>query len=147
MKYILWTLIIILISGCTNQKNSHDNTLQTNNTKENGIYEEKNNKKTKAKNNNITIIKQNDFNLTFKDNKLIYPPKKMVLLFYNDGFYSKEEEKILKKLNIKYHKTNNEFLKKYFEINYFPTIIVLEQNKTVKFENFTPYEILKTEGF
>ena len=147
MKNILWILIILLISGCSNQKNSQNTTLQTNNTKENSVYEEKNNKKTNTKNDNILIIKQNDFNLTFKEGRLVYPKKRTVLLFYNDGFYSKEEEKVLKKLNIKFHKTDNEFLKKYFKISCFPTIIVLDQNKTVKFENFTPYEILKAEGF
>ncbi len=147
MKNILWILIIALISGCSNQKNSQNTTLQPNNTKENSVYKEQNNTKTNTKNDDILIIKQNDFNLTFKEGRLVYPKKRTVLLFYNGGFYSKEEEKVLKKLNIKFHKTDNEFLKKYFEINCFPTIIVLDQNKTVKFENFTPYEILKAEGF
>ncbi len=141
MKYILWILTFLLIVGCSHQKKSQNNTTEVNNTKEN------NNTKMSKQINTIKVIKVKDFNLTFKNNKLIYPKRKMILLFYKNDFYSKEEEKILKKLKIKYYKTNNKFLKKYFHINYLPTIIVLEHNKTIKFENFTPYEILKTEGF
>ena len=94
-----------------------------------------------------TIIKVQDLNLTFKKNKLIYPSKKVVLLFSDNKIYSKEEALILKKLHIKFYKTNNKFLKVYFNIKYYPTIVVLDKNKTIKYENFTPYEILKTEGF
>jgi len=69
------------------------------------------------------------------------------LLFTDSSFYSLEEKKILKKLKLTFYETNSTFLKNYFKISIYPTIVILENNKTVKFENFTPYEILKTEGF
>jgi len=137
MKYILSVLMIFLFIGCDKHKKySHSNNIK---------IKESNNTKTYKK--NLFTIKVNDFNLSFKKDKLIYPNKKMVFLFYDNNFYSKEEEKILNKLNIKYYKTNNKFLINYFNITYFPTIVILDKNKTIKFENFTPYEILKTEGF
>jgi len=125
MRYILAILLIFFI-GC-DKKTKHIKTKQT-----------------KIKTDQFKI---NDLNLTFKNNKLIYPNKKMIILFYDNNFYSKEEIRILKKLNVKFYKTNDKFLINYFNIKYFPTIVILDKNKTIKFENFTPYEILKTEGF
>ena len=141
MKYILPILLILFI-GC-NKKATHTN--EHNITKTS--TESNNTKNLKQKNINIITIKENGFNLKFKDNKLIYPDQKMVILFYDKNFYSQEEERILNKLNVKFYKTRNQFLINYFNITYFPTIVVLDKNKTTKFENFTPYEILKTEGF
>ena len=94
-----------------------------------------------------TNIKIKDLTLTFKKNRLIYPNKKVILLFSDGKMYSKEEARILKKLNVKFYETKNRFLNNYFNIKYYPTIVVLDKNKTVKYENFTPYEILKAEGF
>jgi len=142
MKYILPILLISLFIGC------NKNTTQNNENNITKINLESNNTKNLQHNSaNIITIKENDFNLSFKNNKLIYPDKKMVILFYDNNFYSQEEERILNRLNVKFYKTKNQFLINYFNITYFPTIVVLDKNKTIKFENFTPYEILKTEGF
>jgi hypothetical protein len=53
------------------------------------------------------------------------------------------QEEVLKYLKIKYYKTNNKFLEKYFKISMYPTTVIIDKNKTIKFENFTPIEILK----
>jgi len=135
---IFYFLIILFIIGC--ESNSHNK-----NTKK----KENNQIKTTTittKNGN-TEIYINDIKLVFKNNKLIYPKKRVILLFGNNQLYSKEEEKVLKKLKLKFYKTNNNFLEKYFNITIYPTIIILDKNKTIKYENFTPYEILKAEGF
>ena len=134
-KHIKWIVILILFIGC----NHHTK-------KEQIIQKNKNNltnKKPIIKKENIKIISLNDFNLTFKNNKLIYPSKKIYILFYNNSNYSKMQEDALKYLKIKYYKTNNSFLKNYFNIKIYPTIIILDRNKTIKIENFTPIEILK----
>ena len=137
MKYILIILAILFI-GCE-KKTKHNQ----NNTTPSQINSFKESKSS----GDIQVIYDNEFNLSFKNKKLIYPNKKTIILFYDNNFYSKEEERILKKLNVKFYKTKNKFLINYFNIKYFPTIIVLDKNQTIKFENFTPYEILKTEGF
>ena len=101
----------------------------------------------KQKKDNITIIAIDNLKLIFKNNKLIFPANKVVILFTNNNTYSKTQEDILKKLNIKYYKTSNIYLEKYFKIEYHPTIVVLDKNKSIIYENLTPYEILKAEGF
>ena len=139
MRYIILILIFFFI-GCNHKTK---NTTEINNTKEFNISKEK---KVNLKQ-NIKIINIEKISLKFTNNKLIYPNKKTILLFYKNNFYSKEQVRVLNKLNVKFYKTKNKFLEKYFNINYYPTIVVLDKNKTIKFENFTPYEILKTEGF
>jgi len=133
--------IILLFSGCEHNSN-------TKNTQINKNKEIKNTKINISKPKNDTIrIKEKDFNLTFINSKLVYPKNKMILLFENNSLYSQEEEKILKKLNIKFHKTENKFLANYFKIIYYPSIIILDKNQTVIYQNFMPYEMLKTQGF
>jgi len=134
---ILYFFIILFIIGCEN--NSHNK--NTKKTENNQI------KTTITTKNGNTEISINDTKLIFKNNKLIYPQKRVILLFGDNQLYSKEEEKVLKKLKLKFYKTNNKFLEKYFNITIYPTIVVLDKNKTIKYENFTPYEILKAEGF
>jgi hypothetical protein len=126
LRYIFFIVLIFFI-GCSN------------NTKK------ETNSQIGKKNNEINtrIITLNDYNLTFKNNQLIYPKEKIYILFYNNSKYSKMQEDVLKYLKIKYYKTNNEFLKNYFKITMYPTIVILDKNKTIKFENFTPIEILK----
>jgi len=141
MKKIFLLLIVFLISGC-----------QKNNTNSKHFKKEEfnvsiNNNIQKPENQNKIIIKEENLTLSFQNNKLIYPKNKIIILFENNNFYSKEEEKVLKKLNLKFFISNNEYLKKYFNITIYPTIVVLDKNKTIKYENFTPYEILKAEGF
>ena len=137
MKYIFLLMIIIFL-GCNNNKNTH---------KPNVTKITQKSKKKLQKNNEITYIKDGNLTLKFKKSTLIYPKNKTILLFSDDSFYSKEQKRILQKLNVHFYKTDNLFLKNYFKITIYPTIIVLDKNKTVKYENFTPYEILKAEGF
>ncbi len=113
--------------------------------------EEKNNKITKTitdkEGNTIKIVSLKEFNLTFKNDSLIYPNQKRVILFCDNSNICKSQEDILKKLNVNYSKTYNTFLMEHFKIENIPTTIVLDKNKTIKYEGFAPYEILKAEGF
>ena len=144
MKYILAFILVVFFSGCE-KKNKHPKIAENNETNNSTIV--KTNPKLKKNKNVITIIKFNGFKLKFKNNELIYPKEKTIILFDNNNTYSKAQEMVLNKLNVKYFKTNTIYLEKYFNIQYYPTIIVLDKNKTIKYENFTPYEILKAEGF
>ena len=137
MKYLLIAVLIFFL-GCNNNKNTH---------KSNVTKITQKSKKNPKKNEKIIYIKDNNLSLKFKNSKLIYPNDKMVLLFEDNSFYSKEQKRILQKLNIRFYEINNSYLKNYFNITIYPTIVVLDKNKTIKFENFTPYEILKEERF
>jgi len=138
IKYLAFSLFLVLFIGCEQHKN--------NNNKEINHTIPKNKGNIQKETQNEIIIKGKDFNLTFKNKKLIYPKKRIILLFYKNDLYSIEEEKTLKKLHLNFHKTNNKTLEKIFHIKYYPTIVILDHNKTIKYENFTPYEILKAEG-
>jgi len=138
--YIL--AIILLFSGCEYNSNKKTDKPNKNINIEKNITKPKENKKE-----NKIIIKENNLNLIFINSKLIYPKKKIILLFEDNSLYSQEEEKILKKLKVKFYKTKNKFLKNYFKIVNYPSIIILDKNETVIYQNFMPYEMLKTEGF
>jgi DNA gyrase/topoisomerase IV subunit A len=138
-------LLIFFISCSKNTNTNENKTVKTENNTTLKKTEVKKVKNEKPK--DIVIIKLNDFQLEFNKTKLIYPKEKTVILFDNNNTYSKAQESVLQKLNVKYYKTNSPYLEKYFNIEYYPTIVVLDKNKTVKYENFTPYEILKAEGF
>jgi hypothetical protein len=127
---IFFIIAVILFIGCNNKEK----------------HPKKQIKKLINKNKNetnITIIKLNDCNLTFKNNQMIYPNQKIYILFDDNSTYSKMQKEVLKQLNVKFYQTHNEYLKKYFKISIYPTTIILDKNKTTKFENFTPIEILK----
>ena len=126
---------MILITGCSDKGKKEKKGEETNKT-----VVEKPSSITKPQ---TIIIDLNDTNLTFKENNLTYPKKRVVLLFADNSKYSKEQAEILKKMKLKYYKTDNEYLKKYFKIQKYPTIIILDKNKTIRFENLTPYEFLK----
>jgi len=136
LKYILTFILIIFFSACSKNTKPKDNHIA-----------KENNNTTKIQKSDITIINFDNFQLKFKKNNLIYPKEKTIILFDNNNTYSKAQEMVLNKLNVKYYKTNAIYLEKYFNIQYYPTIVVLDKNKTIKYENFTPYEILKAEGF
>jgi len=130
LRLILTLFLIIFFNSCSKKENS----------------EEKKPKITKEKKEKIKTIQIKDLKLSFKNNTLNYPPKKVILLFEDNNTLSKAQELVLNKLNLKYYKTDSKFLENYFKIEYYPTIIILDKNKTIKYENFTPYEILKAEG-
>jgi len=138
--YIL--AIILLFSGCEHNSNKKTDKPNKNINIEKNITKPKENKKE-----NKIVIKENNLNLIFINSKLIYPKKKIILLFEDNSIYSQEEEKILKKLKVKFYKTKNKFLKNYFKIVNYPSIIILDKNETIIYQNFMPYEMLKTEGF
>jgi len=146
LKYILTLFLFLFFISCSKNTNTNgNNTTKTENNTTLKKTEIKKVKKEKLK--SIVIIKLNNFQLEFNNTKLIYPKEKTVILFENNNTFSKAQESVLQKLNVKYYKTNSPYLEKYFNIEYYPTIVVLDKNKTIKYENFTPYEILKTEGF
>jgi hypothetical protein len=131
LPFILMFLTISLI-GCS-KKEEKKSTLTKTITDKNG--------------NTIKIVSLKEFNLTFKNDNLVYPNQKRVILFCDDSKTCKSQEEILKKLDVNYSKTYNTFLMEYFKIENIPTTIVLDKNKTIKYEGFAPYEILKAEGF
>ena len=140
-NFFYFSMIILLFTGCEHNSNKKAPELNTQTI-------QKNNKTNiQAKDTNKTVIKEKDFNLTFVNSKLVYPKNRLVLLFGDNSLYSQEEEKILKKLKITFHKTKNRFLENYFKISCYPSIVILDNNKTVIYQNFMPYEMLKTEGF
>ena len=144
-KFSYFLVIILLFSGCENNSKKKDETKPHKEIKKEIIKPKiKNISKPKE---NKKIIKENNFTLTFVNSKLIYPKNKMVLLFDDGSLYSQEEEKILKKLKITFYKTKNRFLQNYFKIDYYPSIVILDKNQTIIYQNFMPYEMLKTEGF
>ena len=143
MKYIFVGILIFFVACSKEQSNKNE----TNITQKTDINIKNYEKKVTQEKNSTKKIRLNNFELTFQDNKLIYPNKKVILLFENNSTYSKSQEFVLKRLKTKYIKTNSKFLQNYFNITIFPTIIVLDKNKTIRYENFIPYEILKAEGF
>jgi len=144
LKYILSFIFIFFtmyITGCSkNNKTAETVTKNETNTTQTQVKKEKTAE-------DVTVINFEGFQLVFKKNQLVYPQEREILLFDSNNSYSKAQELVLKKLNVKYYKTDSPYLKNYFHIQYYPTIVVLDKNKTVKYENFTPYEILKAEGF
>ncbi|WP_456488798.1 hypothetical protein [Caminibacter pacificus] len=142
MKYILPIILLILLTGCnkkeSNQKNNENN--QSKIIRTESIIT-KNNEKPKE--NPIVVIKLKDLNLTFNNGKLVYPNKKTVILFDDGTPYCTEQKDVLKRLKVKYITTDNKYLENYFNIKLYPTIVILDKNKTIKYENFTPYEFLK----
>jgi len=134
LKYILTFIFIILITGCN----------KTAKTKTNS---DNNKTVTIKKTDEVFIVNIDSLQLKFKNKSLEPVNTKTVLLFDNNNTYSKAQEAVLNKLQIVYHKTDNQYLEKYFNIQNYPTIIVLDKNSTTRYENFTPYEILKAEGF
>jgi len=143
LKYIFVGILIFFVACSKEQSNKNE----TNITQKTDINIKNYEKKVTQEKNSTKKIRLNNFELTFQDNKLIYPNKKVILLFENNSTYSKSQEFVLKRLKTKYIKTNSKFLQNYFNITIFPTIIVLDKNKTIRYENFIPYEILKAEGF
>jgi len=131
----LLIFLILLFIGCNNHTKKEQNIKDKNST-----LAHKQNLTIKKQN---IIINLNGLYLKFKNQKLIYPKNKTYILFDDNSNYSIIQEDVLKYLKIKYYKTNNEFLKNYFKIKIYPTIVILDKNKTIKIENFTPIEILK----
>ena len=143
MKYIFVGILIFFVACSKEQSNKNE----TNITQKTDINIKNYEKKVTQEKNSTKKIRLNNFELIFQDNKLIYPNKKVILFFENNNTYSKAQELVLERLKTKYIKIDSNFLQNYFNITIFPTIIVLDKNKTIRYENFIPYEILKAEGF
>ena len=130
--------------ACSKEQSNEN---EVNITKKNNINIKNFEKRVIQEKNFTKKIILDDLELIFYNNKLICPNKRVVLFFEDNSTYSKAQELVLKRLKVKYVKVNSNFLQNYFNITIFPTIIVLDKNKTIKYENFVPYEILKAEGF
>jgi len=130
MKYILPIILgILLITGCGKKEESNKN------------QETKTEQKPKKV---VKVIKLNDVNLTFVNDKLKTPEKRIILLFDDGTPYCEKEKLVLHALKKKFYVVkDNKYLEDYFNITYFPTIVILDKNETTKYENFTPYEFLK----
>ncbi|NPA11705.1 MAG: hypothetical protein GXO62_05640 [Epsilonproteobacteria bacterium] len=129
MRFLI--ILAILFIGCSNNGKKDQNITQ----------KETNQSVTKPKTNDTKTVMIEDLNLTFKKDRLIYPDKKVILLFEN-GF---KQADVLDMLKVKYYRCEDEYVQKYFNIKEMPTIIILDKNKTIRFENYTPYAILKVE--
>ena len=141
MKYILFGALIFFVACSKEQSNS--NGINITKKVDANI---KNYEKVQEKGFTKKIVIDN-LELIFKNNKLIYPNERVILFFENNSRYSKAQELALKRLKTKYIKVDSQLLKDYFNITIFPTIIILDKNKVIRYENFVPYEILKAEGF
>jgi len=142
INYILTFILLFLLTGCNNNNEEKNTKNKINNTTKQQIHK----KYVKKEGSNKIIIKLNDLNITFANNKLVYPKNRQILLFEDNTTYSKMQEEVLNQLKLRYTITNNKFLENYFKIKVYPTIIILNKNKTIKYENFVPLEILKAEG-
>jgi len=143
LRYILVGILIFFVACSKEQSNENE----VNITKKTNINIKNFEKRVIQEKNSTKKVVLNNLDLIFEDNELIYPNEKVVLFFDNNTTYSKAQELVLKRLKVKYIKVSSKFLKDYFNVTFFPTIIVLDKNKTIRYENFVPYEILKAEGF
>ena len=133
MKYIFFTLYFILLVGCNNHSTD-------NKKKEIKSNISKSLKKKILKNfNNKLIFFEQNREISYKIEK------KQILVFINNSTLSKEQIEELRKNKIDFFKTSNKELENYFDIKIFPTLIIIEKNKTKKYEGFIPSEILKYE--
>lgn len=96
----------------------------------------------------ITIYQLGDYNITFRGEELIkYPRKRLYLLFSDGGRYCRLEEQFLKELKIPYFVIKDADLDREMNITIYPTIVILDKNRTIRYEGFTPYEILQAETY
>jgi len=96
-----------------------------------------------------TIIYQlGDYNITFRNGKIIrYPRKRLYLLFSDGSRYCRVEEQFLKELHIPYYVIKDADLNNKFKISIYPTIVILDKHREIRYEGFTPYEILQAETY
>jgi len=133
LKYILFTLYFILLIGCNNHSSNNKNREIKDNIP-------KSQQKEVIKNfNNKLIFFEKNREISYKIEK------KQILVFINNSTLSKEQIEELRKNKIDFFKTSNKELENYFDIKIFPTLIIIEKNKTKKYEGFIPSEILKYE--
>jgi hypothetical protein len=132
LRYILLIFSLLLI-GCNNQTTSKK------------IHSE-NNETIMVKKQIKTIAKFPNLIFKEKNNNIFYETNKTnILLFSNDNKLSITQKEVLNKNKIHFYSIKNDKLKKYFNINIFPTIIILDKNSTKKYEGFIPNEVLKYE--
>jgi len=140
LRYILFIFTLLLI-GCnktTYQKESDKS------TETNKIISTNSKPKIKKE---IKIIKKFP-NLVFKEkNETIFYETNTtnILLFVDNSNLSIAQKEELNKSKIDFYIIKNIKLLNYFDIKKFPTLIILEKNKTKKYEGFIPSEVLKYE--
>jgi thioredoxin-related protein len=133
MKILIYLFILFLI-GCNNKKD--------NNTPKTNIQKDINKTKSKTQK---TIIQIDDINFS-KKNSISYDFKtKKMLVFIDNSKNSKLQIKEINKSKQKFYIIKNKDLIKHFKIKSFPTILIVDNNSTKRYEGFIPYEILKYE--
>jgi hypothetical protein len=140
LRYILIIFSLLLI-GCNNQttsKKAHSESNETVSLIETQPIIVKKQIKTIAKFPNL-IFKEENNTIFYETNTT------NILLFTNDNKLSLIQKEELTKYKTDFYSINNDKLKKYFKINIFPTIIILDKNSTKKYEGFIPNEVLKYE--
>ena len=134
MRYFL-IILILLFSGCENN-NSHKVVIQTQKpkTKTTKIETEK------------ELLKFPTLIFKEKNGKISYETNTTnILLFVNNSDLSLAQKKELNRSKREFYIIKNIKLLNYFDVNKFPTLIILEKNKTKKYEGFVPNEVLKYE--
>jgi hypothetical protein len=127
LRYILLIFSLLLI-GCNNQTNSKIKT------------------QPELKIQSKIIVKFPNLVFKEKDNTIFYETNTTnILLFTNNNKLSQEQKKEFINNKINFYSIKNDKLKEYFNIDIFPTIIILDKNSTKKYEGFIPNEVLKYE--
>ncbi len=145
MNYIL-ALCLLIFVGCDENKDVKKSIKESVQVKTQQKIESKKPivkiKKIRIKNfdNNRSI------EFVFKNNKLTSIFKnKIVLLFLNKSILSKEQLSYMKKTKTEFFVVKNQQLIDYFNILDFPSLVILDKNKTKKYNSILPYEVLKIE--
>ena len=135
MKVFIFFVILVFMIACDNKDNNHKENKNPTQKEKNisNIVKTENipNKKIKEENKKMDLLS------SFKD--------KSLLLFVDDSKISQNQIKELNNYKQKFYKIDNDELKLHFNIKSYPTIIIVDKNKTKKYEGFIPYQILKYE--
>ncbi len=137
LRIILAFLILIFIISCSDTKQT---TTQT--SKQTPNKQITKTKKTLSP----KIIKVDDLVFREFNDSITYHFDKVVILAFLDNSKLSQNQKVeLQHIKQKFYIIKNEKLKNFFKIQTYPTIIVIEQNKTKKFNGFVPRVVLNYE--
>jgi len=149
MRFII--LFALLFIGCNKKNKTKIEFNTTNNTTINdttidNITSNFNISKPEKTKITTKIISIDDINCTKTNNKIIYNFKsKKILVFVDNSKNSTLQLQELNKSKKKFYIIHNQDLENYFNIVSFPTIVIVDNNSTKKYEGFIPYEVLKYE--
>jgi len=135
LRYFL-IILILLLSGCENN-NSHKVVIQKQKA------ETKTNTKIETEK---ELLKLPTLVFKEKNGKISYETNTTnILLFVDNSNLSLAQQEELNRSKRKFYIIKNIKLLNYFDVKKFPTIIILDKNKTKKYEGFVPNEVLKYE--